>query len=95
MIEKTHAELEKWHYAAVMGDVAYASQGLEEVRLEETMMSFPILMPSAEKQEAKPDPEWVVSQWDIIQQLRGEIAHLHKEIAELGKGQKVNKYTIS
>ena len=39
--ERTHSELEKYHYREVANNPFYASEGLMEIRLEELSMNMP------------------------------------------------------
>jgi len=39
------------------------------------------------------DKEWSVREWDIINQLRGEVKHIHKDLHELqAKRKKIDYY---
>ena len=87
-MELSHSELQKWHYAEVRNNPAYAAQGLLEVRIEE--IDMPLI------QEVVPiykDSEWTARQWDIINQLRSEMVHIHKGLHELqAKRKKIDYY---
>ena len=78
-MELSHSELQKWHYTEVGNNPAYAAQGLLEVRIEEIDMPLiqEIITPIYK------DSEWSTRQWEIIDQLRGEIIHIHKGLHEL------------
>ena len=45
------------------------------------------------KTRAFQDTQWTARQWDIINQLRGEVKHIHKDLHELqAKRKKVDYY---
>ena len=46
---------------------------------------------SKEIQESQPEPPWTKRQFDIINQLRGQMIHLEKKVIELYKKEKVDK----
>ena len=87
-MELSHSELQKWHYTEVRNNPAYAAQGLLEVRIEE--IDMPLI------QEVVPiykDSAWSTRQWEIVNQLRGEMVHIHKDLHELqAKRKKIDYY---
>ena len=89
-MELSHSELQKWHYAEVRNNPAYAAQGLLEVRIEEVDM--PLIQEVVSTPIYK-DSAWSARQWDIINQLRAEMVHIHKDLHELqAKRKKVDYY---
>jgi len=74
MLKKSHSELESEHYRSVRTNPYYAQQGLMEVKMEESMMAWPV----------SPQPPVVeVPESQAIQQLRAEIQQIRKQMAEL------------
>ena len=89
-MELSHSELQKWHYAEVRNNPAYAAQGLLEVRIEEVDM--PLIQEVVSTPIYK-DSAWTARQWDIINQLRAEVKHIHKDLHELqAKRKKIDYY---
>lgn len=79
----SHASLNTAHYREVRENPRYAMAGMMEVQIEEMLMNMPIIpSPPQEKEEPELEPEWSRRQWDIIQQLRGEIAYFRNKLAE-------------
>ena len=74
----THADLEHYHYEA-LNNPAYAAECIAELKFEEAMMNMPILL---EPVEAQAEPQWTAPQWDIINQLRGQVNFLQNKINE-------------
>jgi len=91
-MELSHSELQKWHYTEVRNNPAYAAQGLLEVRIEEVMIDMPLIQEVVSTPIYK-DSAWSTRQWEIINQLRGEIVHIHKDLHELqAKRKKIDYY---
>ena len=88
-IERTHSELERFHYREVETNPQYAVEGLMDIRREEWEMNFPV---REETQVAIKEQPWTGKQRDIIQQLRAEMQHIHGEVHELKTNKKSNKY---
>jgi len=84
MIEKTHAEMQSHHYKEVANNPRYASEGLLDIRFEEMAYLIPSFEPTPEEveQEIKFQP-WQKNQWQRVQQLQGEVRHLHKLVTSM------------
>ena len=81
----THAEIQEW-----LADFENRISFLEN-SLPGSAMSY---HPEEETQEdiVQQDPPWTRRQWDIINQLRSEVKHIHGEVHEKRATQKSKKY---
>jgi len=93
-MERTHAELEQYHYHQIRTDPYYAAQGLLEVRLEEEAINIS----SPFKGEDITDFEDRISNLEVIlmtpgqiprqyedklKQIQGELVYLRNKVNEL------------
>jgi len=77
---ETHSEMERDILADHENRISF---------LENSLPGSAMTPKEEESQEdiKQPDKPWSKSQWDIVQQLIGEIKHIHKEVHKLlGEG---------
>ena len=70
------------HYRALREDPMYLAEFLIDVRFEELSWHLPRTLEPIEV-VATPQEPWVKKQWDVIEQLRGEVAYLNRKFAQL------------
>jgi len=85
-METTHGELQQYHNKEVTKNLDYRMEGMVDVNREE--LSGYLIVESSYgigTDYAPADEPWTQTQWDIINQMRAELTHIHIEIANLEK----------
>lgn len=77
MVERSHAELEQYHYHVVHTNPAYCQRLL----LDEQAMQMEPGSPAIIREEHEPEP-WDYRQWQTVQQLRAEILYVRNQLSE-------------
>ena len=98
-MERTHAELEQYHYQSVRTDAQYVIQGLLEIRLEEMALAMPINQPLEDLDDRinnleaiSAEPGGIPRRYeDRFKQLQGELVYLRNKIKELTAQKKPRK----
>jgi len=83
-METTHGELQQYHNQEVTENPDYRMEGMVDVSMERLSGYLPIVI-EQEQWLGWPEQPWSQNQWDIINQMRAELTHLHSEIANLEK----------
>lgn len=88
-MEKTRGDLQQYHNEALKNP-EYRMEGLLDVRMEELLGHLPRrLEATGAEPVATPQEPWTASQWDIVVQLRCEIAYLNRKFLQLEQQPKV------
>ena len=92
-IERTHSELERFHYREVETNAQYAVEGLMDIRREEWEMNFPV---REETQQVSPKPTLKYDYKDSSQ-IHAHLRNLDKRVLALeekipGKKNKYKQY---
>lgn len=87
MIEKSHAELQKWHYQALSNPM-YLMEGRLDVLREEMMLNFSPIVEIPVKNETIEVVKNV--SFEEVQQIRGQLQYLQRKLQELTTKKKRN-----
>jgi len=84
-METTHGELQQYHNEEVTKNPDYRMEGMVDVSRKEMLGHIWSELEDTEAKVLEAQPQWSQTQWDIINQMRAELTHLHVEIANLEK----------
>jgi len=86
-METTYGELQKYHNKEVTVNPDYRMEGMVDVSMERLLgYCMPVFIDEETEKVLEVEHEaWSQTQWDIINQMRAELTHLHSEIANLEK----------
>ena len=82
-METTHGELQQYHNQEVTENPDYRMDGMFDVSRKEMLDHIWSELEDTEAKMLEAQPQWSQNQWDIINQMRAEMKHIHKDLHEL------------